>query len=139
MSNDDEYVVVDETDEDRFWRAWLQESPKLNLAILRDLLTKAITLTAGLSIGTAAFLDKARVEPVCSGLAIASFFVGLVVCCLGVFPQSERLPPELNAIKNAKERATWRMKTFLVCAGAVIALGFFFVALGWFLRLINPI
>jgi hypothetical protein len=139
MSDDteNEYESVDWTAEDHFWRDWLQESPKLNLAILRDLLTKAITLSAGLSLGTAAFLDKSHAEPTCAGLAIVLFFVGLIICCVGVFPQSENVPPELNAMKKAKECAIWRMKSFLISAGAVISLGFFFVVLGWFLRLIN--
>lgn len=125
------------TEDDKFWSTWIRESPKLNIAILRDLLSKAITLCVGLSGGSAMFLSKEVVHPAFSGLAIVLFFVATIFACIGIYPRTDTVRPETNAIRDSKKKAANRMKFWLLMMAVSASLGFGSIVVGFVVKLVG--
>lgn len=134
-SAEGQIVGREATNSERFWFDWWRDSPKLNIAILRDLLGRSITLNVGLAGGSAAFLDTSYAHPSFRGLAVVCFLVGLIFACVGIAPRAESVGPFLEDIQKSKTDAFEKMRLWFILSGIAMGIGFGAILLGWFLKI----
>jgi hypothetical protein len=121
------------TSEEQFYLSWSRESPKLNLALTRDLLGRLVTLSSALAAGSLAFL-KDIVPPEFIVCTFGVFLLSLLFSLLGILPLRENVEDTANEIKKSKAEMLEKKLMWLWLSAVALFVGFWIVLLGMFVK-----
>jgi hypothetical protein len=122
--------------EEEMYMAWGRDSVKLNLALVRDLLGRMLTLASALAGGSAALLKDAVATGFQIG-AFLAFLLALIFALFGILPMRENVENNPVAIKASKVNMLEWKHMWLWLSALSLGAGFVVIVVGMFVRAVR--
>jgi hypothetical protein len=120
--------------EENYYLDWVDDAPRLNQALLTDVLGKLLTLAVALAGGAAAFLRAELIAPGFHVTAAGLFLAAAAFALHGVYPREYRVAYAVEAIKDHKRALLRAKRRDLLMAAGCVGAGIFAAVLGLLLK-----